>query len=199
VVGRLVEQQHVGLGEQQLTERHAAALAARERVHDLVARRQAKRVHGALDRAVDLPGVGGVDLVLQLAYVDQSRDALDSKKTVWEEISGGEEKIVLGKREVSSRAYVANFNFTGSDQQKKVGELSGGERNRVHLAKLVKSGGNVLLLDEPTNDLDVDTLRNLEEALEGFAGCAVIISRSEERRVGKECRRLCRSRWSPYH
>ena len=102
--------------------------------------------------------------------------ALDGKKTVWEEISGGIELILLGKREVNSRAYCSSFNFKGADQQKKVGPLSGGERNRVHLAKMLKSGANVLLLDEPTNDLDVDTLRALEEALEDFAGCAVIIS-----------------------
>jgi sulfate-transporting ATPase len=113
---------------------------------------------------------------VQLAYVDQSRDALDPKKTVWEEISGGEENIVLGKREVKSRAYVSSFNFSGADQQKKLGEMSGGERNRVHLAKLLKRGGNLLLLDEPTNDLDVDTLRSLEEALLSFPGCAVVIS-----------------------
>jgi ATP-binding cassette ChvD family protein len=111
-----------------------------------------------------------------LGYVDQSRDSLDGKKTVWEEISNGQDIIHLGKREVNSRAYCAAFNFKGSDQQKKVGQLSGGERNRVHLAKMLKSGANVLLLDEPTNDLDVDTLRALEEALEDFAGCAVIIS-----------------------
>jgi ATP-binding cassette ChvD family protein len=113
---------------------------------------------------------------VELAYVDQSRDALDPGKNVWQEISGGEDRLTIGKREVMSRAYVASFNFTGSDQQKKVGDLSGGERNRVHLAKLLRRGGNVLLLDEPTNDLDVDTLRALEEALLNFAGCAVIIS-----------------------
>src|SRR5579863_5839355 len=113
---------------------------------------------------------------VQLGYVDQSRDSLDGKKTVWEEISGGLDQLQLGKREVNSRAYCAAFNFKGADQQKKVGTLSGGERNRVHLAKMLKSGANVLLLDEPTNDLDVDTLRALEEALENFAGCAVIIS-----------------------
>jgi ATPase subunit of ABC transporter with duplicated ATPase domains len=113
---------------------------------------------------------------VQLGYVDQSRDALDAKKNVWEEISGGQDIIHLGKREMNSRAYCSNFNFKGADQQKKVGQLSGGERNRVHLAKMLKSGANVLLLDEPTNDLDVDTLRALEEALEDFAGCAVIIS-----------------------
>ena len=113
---------------------------------------------------------------VQLGYVDQSRDALDPNKTVWEEISGGNDVIYLGKREVNSRGYTSAFNFKGSDQQKKVGQLSGGERNRVHLAKMLKSGANVLLLDEPTNDLDVETLRALEEALEDFAGCAVIIS-----------------------
>ena len=113
---------------------------------------------------------------VHLGYVDQSRDSLDGKKNVWEEISGGNELILLGKREVNSRGYCSSFNFKGADQQKKVGSLSGGERNRVHLAKMLKSGANVLLLDEPTNDLDVDTLRALEEALEDFAGCAVIIS-----------------------
>ncbi len=110
------------------------------------------------------------------SYVDQVRDALNPDNTVWKEISGGEETILLGKREVSSRAYVASFGFKGADQQKFVGGLSGGERNRVHLAKLLKSGGNLLLLDEPTNDLDVDTLRALEDALLEFAGCAVVIS-----------------------
>ncbi len=113
---------------------------------------------------------------VHLGYVDQSRDALEGDKNVWEEISGGQDIILLGKREVNSRAYCSNFNFRGADQQKKVGSLSGGERNRVHLAKMLRSGANVLLLDEPTNDLDVDTLRALEEALEDFAGCAVIIS-----------------------
>src|SRR6266850_1433022 len=113
---------------------------------------------------------------VHLGYVDQSRDSLDGKKSVWEEISAGNELILLGKREVNSRGYCSSFNFKGADQQKKVGALSGGERNRVHLAKMLRSGANVLLLDEPTNDLDVDTLRALEEALEDFAGCAVIIS-----------------------
>jgi ATP-binding cassette ChvD family protein len=111
-----------------------------------------------------------------LGYVDQSRDSLDDKKNVWEEISGGNDILYLGKREINSRAYCSTFNFKGGDQQKKVGSLSGGERNRVHLAKMLKAGSNVLLLDEPTNDLDVDTLRALEEALEDYAGCAVIIS-----------------------
>jgi ATP-binding cassette ChvD family protein len=113
---------------------------------------------------------------VKLAYVDQSRSALDPEKNVWQEISGGEDSIKVGSRALSSRAYVGSFGFRGSDQQKKVGMLSGGERNRLHLAKLLRSGGNVLLLDEPTNDLDVDTLRALEEALLGFAGCVVVIS-----------------------
>ena len=113
---------------------------------------------------------------VQLAYVDQSRDALDGKKTVWEEISDGQEVITVGKFQMPSRAYCSRFNFRGSDQQKRVGDLSGGERNRVHLAKLLKAGGNVLLLDEPTNDLDVETLRALEEALLAFPGCVVVIS-----------------------
>ena len=112
----------------------------------------------------------------KLAYVDQSRNVLDPNKTIWEVISGGEDTVQLGKRQVNSRAYVARFNFSGTDQQKKVGTLSGGERNRVHLARMLKEGANVLLLDEPTNDLDVNTLRALEEALENFAGCAVVIS-----------------------
>jgi ATP-binding cassette ChvD family protein len=126
----------------------------------------------------DKPDQGTIKIgeSVHLGYVDQSRDTLDGKKTVWEEISGGLDQLQLGKREVNSRAYCSAFNFKGADQQKKVGALSGGERNRVHLAKMLKSGANVLLLDEPTNDLDVDTLRALEEALEDFAGCAVIIS-----------------------
>jgi ATP-binding cassette ChvD family protein len=124
------------------------------------------------------PDKGAIEIgeSVRLGYVDQSRDSLDGKKTVWEEISGGNEVLYLGKREINSRAYTSAFNFKGTDQQKKVAQLSGGERNRVHLAKMLKSGANVLLLDEPTNDLDVDTLRALEEALTDFAGCAVIIS-----------------------
>jgi ATP-binding cassette ChvD family protein len=127
---------------------------------------------------VEKPDAGEIKIgdSVTLGYVDQSRDSLDGSKNVWEEISGGDEIIMLGKREMHSRAYVSAFNFKGGDQQKKVGSLSGGERNRVHLAKMLRSGANVLLLDEPTNDLDVDTLRALEEALEDFAGCAVIIS-----------------------
>jgi ATP-binding cassette ChvD family protein len=126
----------------------------------------------------EVPDSGSLRIgeTVKLGYVDQSRDSLDPDKTVWQEISGGEEVIYLGKRAIQSRAYTAAFNFKGSDQQKKVGILSGGERNRVHLAKMLKIEHNVLLLDEPTNDLDVDTLRALEEALEEFAGCAVIIS-----------------------
>jgi ATP-binding cassette ChvD family protein len=126
----------------------------------------------------DKPDAGTIRIgeSVHLGYVDQSRDSLDGSKTVWEEISGGLDQLMLGKREVNSRGYCSAFNFKGADQQKKVGSLSGGERNRVHLAKMLKSGANVLLLDEPTNDLDVDTLRALEEALEDFAGCAVIIS-----------------------
>jgi len=121
-------------------------------------------------------GVLRVGETVQPAYVDQSRDALDPKKTVWEEISGGAEQLTLGGRQMASRAYVASFNFKGADQQKKVGDLSGGERNRLHMAKMLQAGGNLLLLDEPTNDLDVDTLRALEDALLAFAGCAVVIS-----------------------
>jgi sulfate-transporting ATPase len=121
-------------------------------------------------------GAFRVGQTVKLGYVDQSRDTLDANKNIWEEISGGNEMIELGKRQVNSRAYVARFNFSGADQQKRVGLLSGGERNRVHLAKILKEGANVLLLDEPTNDLDVNTMRALEEALENFAGCAVVIS-----------------------
>jgi ATP-binding cassette ChvD family protein len=127
---------------------------------------------------LDKPDTGTITIgdSVKLGYVDQSRDALDDRKTVWEEISGGNEILYLGKREINSRAYCGAFNFKGGDQQKKVGMLSGGERNRVHLARILQQGANVLLLDEPTNDLDVETLRALEEALEDFAGCAVIIS-----------------------
>jgi sulfate-transporting ATPase len=113
---------------------------------------------------------------VKLAYVDQSRDVLDPNKTIWEVISGGDDTIQMGKRLVNSRGYVARFNFSGADQQKKVSMISGGERNRVHMARMLKEEANVLLLDEPTNDLDVNTMRALEEALENFAGCAVVIS-----------------------
>jgi ATPase subunit of ABC transporter with duplicated ATPase domains len=126
----------------------------------------------------ETPDAGTLRLgeTVQVGHVDQSRDALGADKTVWEEITGGVDEVELGKRAVASRAYVSWFNFKGRDQQRKVGSLSGGERNRVHLAKLLKRGANLLLLDEPTNDLDVDTLRALEEALLSFAGCAVVIS-----------------------
>jgi ATP-binding cassette ChvD family protein len=126
----------------------------------------------------DKPDEGTIKIgaSVQLGYIDQSRDSLDGKKNIWEEISNGQDVILVGKKEMNSRAYVSLFNFKGADQQKKVGTLSGGERNRVHLAKMLRTGANLLLLDEPTNDLDVDTLRALEEALEDFAGCAVIIS-----------------------
>jgi energy-dependent translational throttle protein EttA len=126
----------------------------------------------------ETPDAGALRLgdTVKLAYVDQSRDALDPDKTVWEEVSGGMDQIPLGDQTINSRAYVAGFNFKGTDQQKKVAKLSGGERNRLHLAKLLRTGGNLLLLDEPTNDLDVDTLRALEEALLSFAGCAVVVS-----------------------
>ena len=126
----------------------------------------------------ETPDAGTIRLgeTVKLAYVDQSRDSLDPNKTIWQEISGGLDVMMVGKREVNSRSYVGSFNFKGGDQQKKVGLLSGGERNRVHLAKTLVEGGNVILLDEPTNDLDIETLQNLEEALEAFAGCAVVIS-----------------------
>ena len=126
----------------------------------------------------EVPDSGSIDIgeTVQLAYVDQSRETLSGENTVWQEISGGEEEIELGDRTMSSRAYVSRFNFGGGDQQQPVGTLSGGQRNRVHLAKVLKEQANVLLLDEPTNDLDVNTLRALEEGLENFAGCAVIIS-----------------------
>jgi len=127
---------------------------------------------------VEGPDAGTLRLgeTVQLGYVDQSRDALAPNKSVWEEITGGEDELMVGKRAMSSRAYVSWFNFKGAQQQRKVGTLSGGERNRVHLAKLLQRGSNLLLLDEPTNDLDVDTLRALEEALLNYAGCAVVIS-----------------------
>src|SRR5690606_20362143 len=126
----------------------------------------------------DTPDAGKIEIgeSVKRGFVDQSRDALDDKKTIWEEISGGLDILEVGNREIPSRAYVSSFNFKGADQQKKVGQLSGGERNRVHLAKTLLTGANVLLLDEPTNDLDVETLQSLEAALEDFAGCAVVIS-----------------------
>ena len=127
---------------------------------------------------VESPDAGTIRIgdTVKIAHVDQTRDHLDGHKTVWEEISDGLDMITVGTYQTPSRAYCGRFNFKGSDQQKRIGDLSGGERNRVHLAKLLKSGGNVLLLDEPTNDLDVETLRALEEALLDFPGCAVVIS-----------------------
>jgi ATPase subunit of ABC transporter with duplicated ATPase domains len=127
---------------------------------------------------IDTPDSGELVIgdTVEVAYVDQSRESLDGKKKVWEEISGGQERITVGNYETPSRAYVGRFNFRGSDQEKRVGDLSGGERNRVHLARLLVSGANLLLLDEPTNDIDVETLRALEEALLDFAGCAVVVS-----------------------
>ncbi len=126
----------------------------------------------------ETPDAGKIRLgeTVKLAYVDQSRDALNPAHTVWQEISSGLDVLKVGAREINTRAYVSSFNFRGADQQKKVGQLSGGERNRVHLAKTLTEGGNLILLDEPTNDLDIETLQNLEEALEDFAGCAVVIS-----------------------
>jgi ATPase subunit of ABC transporter with duplicated ATPase domains len=126
----------------------------------------------------DKPDAGAIKIgdTVKLGFVDQSRGSLDDKKTVWEEISSGLDVMSVGGREIPSRAYVSSFNFKGGDQQKKVGQLSGGERNRVHLAKTLKSGANVMLLDEPTNDLDVETLQALESALEDYPGCAVVIS-----------------------
>ena len=121
-------------------------------------------------------GTFRVGPTVKLGYVDQSRDSLNADKTIFEEIADGLDFVTLGKREVNARGYVSRFNFSGSDQQKRVGQLSGGERNRVHMAKMLKSGANVILLDEPTNDLDVNTMRALEEALENFGGCAVVIS-----------------------
>ena len=127
---------------------------------------------------VEAPDSGDISHgdTVQIAYVDQSRDTLDDAKTVWEEISEGQDILEVGRYQTSSRAYVGRFNFKGPDQQKHIGSLSGGERNRVHLAKVLRQGGNVLLLDEPTNDLDVETLRALEQALSDFPGCAVVIS-----------------------
>jgi ATPase subunit of ABC transporter with duplicated ATPase domains len=126
----------------------------------------------------DKPDTGTIRIgeTVKLGYVDQSRDVLDPNKTIWQMITDGQEQVQLGKAPMNSRAYVSRFNFSGTDQQKKVGVLSGGERNRVHLARMLKEGANVLLLDEPTNDLDVNTMRALEEGLENFAGCAVVIS-----------------------
>ena len=154
-----------------------AAPGRHRRHHRPQRRRQDHAVPHAHRRASSpTPARSRVGSTVELAYVDQRRDALDADKTVYEEITDGQDLLKVGNREVNGRAYVASFNFTGSDQQKTVGVLSGGERNRVHLAKMLRRGGNVLLLDEPTNDLDVDTLRALEDGLEAFPGCAVVIS-----------------------
>ena len=154
------------------------APARRDRRRDRAQRRRQDDACSRCSRAPRQTDAGTITIgdTVQLSYVDQSRDSLDSDATVYQEITGGVDQLKIGNREVHGRAYVASFNFKGADQQKRVGDLSGGERNRVHLAKLLKSGGNVLLLDEPTNDLDVDTLRALEAGLESFPGCAVVIS-----------------------
>jgi energy-dependent translational throttle protein EttA len=178
--GKVIETDHVrkGFGERLLIEDLTFSLPPAGIVGVIGANGAGKTTLFRMLVGEETPDAGTVDLgeTVDLAYVDQSRDALDADKTVWEEISEGYDSIKVGEREMNSRAYVAGFNFKGSDQQKRVGTLSGGERNRVHLAKLLRRGGNVLLLDEPTNDLDVDTLRALEEALLAFPGCAVIIS-----------------------
>ena len=178
--GKVIETDHVrkGFGERLLIEDLSFSLPPAGIVGVIGPNGAGKTTLFRMLVGEENPDAGNVELgeTVDLAYVDQSRDALDPDKTVWEEISEGFDSIKVGDREMNSRAYVAGFNFKGSDQQKKVGSLSGGERNRVHLAKLLRRGGNVLLLDEPTNDLDVDTLRALEEALLAFPGCAVIIS-----------------------
>jgi ATP-binding cassette ChvD family protein len=167
-----------GYGERLLIEDLSFALPAGGIVGVIGGNGAGKTTLFRMIAGLEKPDAGDLRLgqTVQLAYVDQSRDALDAEKTVWEEISDGHERIQVGGREINSRGYVGSFNFRGPDQQKRVGALSGGERNRVQLAKVLRGGGNLLLLDEPTNDLDVDTLRALEEALLGFAGCAVVIS-----------------------
>ena len=178
--GRVVEADHLGksFGDRLLIDDLSFRLPPGGIVGVIGANGAGKTTMFRMITGQEKPDAGSIFVgeSVQLGYVDQSRDALDPKKTVWEEISGGNEILYLGKREINSRGYCSSFNFKGGDQQKKVGQLSGGERNRVHLAKILKSGANVLLLDEPTNDLDVDTLRALEEALEDYAGCAVVIS-----------------------
>ena len=178
-MGVALEGEHVGADaveeEAVVRDHHRAAGEVDERVLE-GAQGLDVEVVGRLVQEQPDAGVVEYGESVQLSYVDQSRDALDPSKTVWEEISDGLDVVKLGDAEMNSRAYCSAFNFKGSDQQKKVGLLSGGERNRVHLAKLLRTGGNVLLLDEPTNDLDVETLRALEDALDSFAGCAVVIS-----------------------
>jgi len=167
-----------GYGDRMLIEDFSFILPAGAIVGMIGANGAGKTTLFRMIAGLEQPDGGAIRLgeTVELAYVDQLRDELDPKHSVWQEISGGAERLTIGGREVASRAYVASFNFKGSDQQKRVGDLSGGERNRVHLAKLLKRGGNLILLDEPTNDLDVDTLRALEEALLKFAGCAMVIS-----------------------
>ncbi len=176
----MIEAEDLRKGYRQQRSDRGLELQAAARRHRRCDRSEWRRQDNAVphDHRQEKPDGGSLRVgeTVKLGYVDQSRDSLNADKTVWQEISGGEEVIYLGKRAIQSRAYTAAFNFKGSDQQKKVGILSGGERNRVHLAKMLKQEHNVLLLDEPTNDLDVDTLRALEEALTEFAGCAVIIS-----------------------
>jgi ATP-binding cassette ChvD family protein len=178
--GTVLEAEHVrkGFGDRLLVEDLSFSLPPAGIVGVIGANGAGKTTLFRMIVGEEQPDAGSLRLgdTVDLAYVDQSRDALDPDKTVWQEISEGYDQIKVGDRELNSRAYVAGFNFKGSDQQRKVGVLSGGERNRVHLAKLLRRGGNTLLLDEPTNDLDVDTLRALEEALLAFPGCAVIIS-----------------------
>jgi len=169
---------HLRFGGVQAANGASLKVAANERIAIIGPNGAGKTTLFRMITGQEKPDAGAIEVgeTVKLGYVDQSRDSLDANKTVYEEISGGNEILYLGKREINARAYCGAFNFKGGDQQKKVGQLSGGERNRVHLAKILQRGANVLLLDEPTNDLDVDTLRALEEALEDYAGCAVIIS-----------------------
>jgi len=175
LVGRKVTKQFGGL-----TALNNVNIQVRERsIHSIIGPNGAgKTTLFRLITGQEQPDAGELRIgpTVDIGYVDQSRDALDDSKSVWEEISGGADNIIVGKYEMPSRAYVSRFNFKGSDQQKRIGDLSGGERNRVHLAKLLKKGCNLLLLDEPTNDLDVETLRALEEAILAFPGCVVVIS-----------------------
>ena len=176
----MIEAEHLkkGYGERMLIEDLSFKIPAGAIVGIIGANGAGKTTLFRMIEGAEQPDGGSLRLgeTVVLGYVDQSRDSLAPNKTVWEEISEGKDEIELGKRTVQSRAYVGAFNFRGGDQQKKVGQLSGGERNRVHLAKVLKSGANMLLLDEPTNDLDVDTLRALEDALSQFGGCALITS-----------------------
>ena len=182
VVGRLVEQQQVAAAGQEQPDSGSIRVGDTVQLAYVDQSRDAldaeKNVWEEISEGAEQPDGGTLKVgeTVQIGYVDQSRDSLNPEATVWEEITGGGDDVELGKRKIASRAYVSWFNFKGRDQQRKVGQLSGGERNRVHLAKLLKKGSNLLLLDEPTNDLDVDTLRALEDALLNFAGCVVVIS-----------------------